>query len=423
MIQTIAAVICEIILQLFIIDRLVGKKKRFAILLPILYSCLCLGISWSIIYSHINPIWSLINYIFFLIYIQLTYQINIKKSFFIFCITAFIISGTELILLFPIKIIFKDFLSEENIQCLLCISTLLLVIFLCSKVKREHIETVLEQDNETIKLLITVCSSIFLYSINNYKIYDFLYLANYLLLLIFLIVVTLLLILWEKEHYERIAQEKERNLCKMYENTYEELIAKIQSRQHEFDNHLAVLKSQFFLCQSYEELKKMTEFYLNELNKDKIEYYNLLKLKNPILAGVLYTKFCKANELGICISYEISVDEIKFSISISKITEVISILLDNAIEKLMELEKQERQLIVFIEEQNELKIEVWNRTEYIDYNVFKKFFQKGYSTKSKERGFGLYNLKNIVSANGGKLSIMNKEKEGKNYICICIELK
>ena len=107
----------------------------------------------------------------------------------------------------------------------------------------------------------------------------------------------------------------------------------------------------------------------------------------------------------------------------SKIVEVLSILLDNAIEKLAELEIEKRQMIVFIEEQEGLHIEIRNRTEYIDYDILKKFFEDGYTTKEKGRGLGLYHLKNIVSANKGKLSIRNEEKDGKNYICICVKLK
>ncbi len=420
MIQTIVAIICEIVLQLIIIEKLAGKKKKFALFSTVIYSSLCFSVLWGVVYYHKNSIWSFITYIFSFIYIQLVYQMSLKRSFLIFFISSFIIAAIELILLLPGQIFLKSFLSEETIPCVIDICALLWGVFLSKRLKKELIDSILETENEFIKVFIILCFSVILYGI---KIHTSLSILNYFLFVIFIVTVSLLIVLWQKEYYARMEQENEWKFREIYEKAFEELIIKIQSRQHEFDNHLAVLKSQIFICQSYEELRAVEEEYMKELKEDKSEFYDLLRLKNPILAGLLYTKFSKAKELEIHISYEISVCQIDCVISMSKIVEVLSILLDNAIEKLAELEIEKRQMIVFIEEQEGLNIEIRNRAEYIDYDILKKFFEDGYTTKEKGRGLGLYHLKNIVSANKGKLSIRNEEKDGKNYICICVKLK
>ena len=63
---------------------------------------------------------------------------------------------------------------------------------------------------------------------------------NYFLFIIFIVTVSLLIVLWQKEYCARIEQENEWKFRKIYEKAFDELITKIQSRQHEFDNHLAV---------------------------------------------------------------------------------------------------------------------------------------------------------------------------------------
>ena len=423
MIQTIVAIICEIVLQLIIIEKLAGKKKKFALFSTVIYSGLCFSVLWGVVYYHKNSIWNFINYIFSFIYIQLVYQMSLKRSFLIFFISSFMIAAIELILLLPAQIFLKNFLSEETIPCVTDICALLSGIFLVKRLKKELIDAILETGNEFIKVFIILCFSVILYGISGYKIHTSFSLSNYFLFVIFIVTVSLLIVLWQKEYCARIEQENEWKFREIYEKAFEELIIKIQSRQHEFDNHLAVLKSQIFICQSYEELKAVEKDYMKELKEYKSEFYDLLRLKNPILAGLLYTKFCKAKELEIHISYEVSVCQIDCAISMCKIVEVLSILLDNAIEKLAELETEKRQMIVCIEEQEGLNIEIRNRAEYIDYDILKKFFEDGYTTKEKGRGLGLYHLKNIVSANKGKLSIRNEEKDGKNYICICVKLK
>ena len=50
-----------------------------------------------------------------------------------------------------------------------------------------------------------------------------------------------------------------------------------------------------------------------------------------------------------------------------------------------------------------------------------KFFDKGFSTKGKNRGLGLYNVKKNVE-DKGNIIVMNKTAENKNWIEFKIEI-
>ena len=62
-------------------------------------------------------------------------------------------------------------------------------------------------------------------------------------------------------------------------------------------------------------------------------------------------------------------------------------------------------------------IEVKNKHPHLDSVTLSKLFKPGFSTKSMEgRGYGLSNIKNIISNNGGELNIQNETIDEENYL-------
>ncbi|MFH0333864.1 GHKL domain-containing protein [Clostridium perfringens] len=106
----------------------------------------------------------------------------------------------------------------------------------------------------------------------------------------------------------------------------------------------------------------------------------------------------------------IKVDDIELSI-------ILNNLLNNAIEAVEFLE--ERKISLKILENENYEIIIKNSIKEDKQIDFIKLFKKGYSTKGKNRGVGLYNIKDIVNRYNGQLNLINKNK----YLIISIIFK
>ena len=82
---------------------------------------------------------------------------------------------------------------------------------------------------------------------------------------------------------------------------------------------------------------------------------------------------------------------------------VINNLLNNAIEATKISEK--KHISVDIKKVERYRIEIKNNSSglNIDANKIQDFFQKGFSSKGKGRGYGLYNVKKIVKKYKGSI--------------------
>ena len=108
--------------------------------------------------------------------------------------------------------------------------------------------------------------------------------------------------------------------------------------------------------------------------------------------------------MGVKYTYNVKSNLRDISLDNSELTVILSNLLNNAIEATSMIKKKE--LEVFIEEDNKYYIiSVKNRTEGLKVEDLSNIFKMGYSTKGEGRGYGLYNVKNIVDKYKGKIQL------------------
>ena len=129
-----------------------------------------------------------------------------------------------------------------------------------------------------------------------------------------------------------------------------------------------------------------------------------INVENTIIKAVLYNKGQRAEKLGVKYTYNVKSNLKNISLDNSELTVILSNLLNNAIEATSMIKKKE--LEVFIDEDNKYySINVKNRTEGVKLSDLSNIFKMGYSTKGEGRGYGLYNVKNIVDKYKGKIQI------------------
>ncbi len=231
---------------------------------------------------------------------------------------------------------------------------------------------------------------------------------NYISLITFLVIINLGFILMDEKakinalmmHYQKLVE---------YSETTEELLWKYKTSLHENKNQLVIIQG---LAKDNIELFNYVSFILEE--KNKCEYHWLSAIKNiPIsgLKGLINYKLLKMKEHDL--NFEVYVqEEIEnyqdLNLSIlekNDLYTILGIFLDNAIEAALESTEKMVSLQIY-EEDNKLTFLIANTFFKVDLERIK---EKGYSSKDKNRGIGLYLVNNIINKNKNLENITNVE--------------
>lgn len=216
-----------------------------------------------------------------------------------------------------------------------------------------------------------------------------------------------------KEGLRNKHEEEQLKIYKNYLPIIDELMNELRAKQHEFDNHIQALRMLTITSKNFECIVNSMNDYIDELEEEN-DLRDLVKLDNKILAGLLYSKIKRAEELDI--NFEIIIEDYGFRVGLKdyELVEVIGNLANNAFETgiednfvVLELKKEEDMNV----------IEVRNKHPYLNIKTINKFFMEGVSTKSSTgRGFGLYNVKEITNKYNGKIEVYNKTFSKDNYL-------
>lgn len=244
----------------------------------------------------------------------------------------------------------------------------------------------------------------------------------FLMFLLMVIVVIWGIIDWRKNYIMMQQKERELKLYKMYIQPLEELVKEIRAKQHEYDNHMNAILNMHLTVDSYEELVEKQSAYIMAVAKenDSRQYLPLLRISDKVLAGFIYSKIV-TSPANVHTDVVVKNLEIISRVSEHLMIEFVGTLIDNAYEACT---GEEGHVIIEIDsEHDKLEFTIKNRIwQEIGLSQLGKFFEKGYSTKSKsgKRGLGLYRAKQLCEKYGGEITVGVEENEEKKYICFQI---
>jgi len=205
-----------------------------------------------------------------------------------------------------------------------------------------------------------------------------------------------------KNKYQNEMQRKQFE----YNEMISSLVDEIKQVQHEYDNHIQGLKIAAKISKDGSE--KDIANYIDDI-EGKQWFRNLLKLINPVLMGVVITKYRKAQKRKIKYEIRNHNEEMLIAVKGYELTEIVGILSDNAIEN-----TEEYGTVIVEFQKNGLLVK--NSHEYLSGEIINKMFAKGYSTKGAGSGIGLYNLKKIVDKYHGQIEVYNEKSADVNYV-------
>lgn len=184
----------------------------------------------------------------------------------------------------------------------------------------------------------------------------------------------------------------------------------LRAQSHEYMNQLHCILGMIHL-EEYRELEKFIEKTVEDTQNDISSITK--KLKDPALVGFLLGKLSHAREVGI--QFKLTINHAfpqwsdpKFS---HDLITIIGNLIDNAIDAAQKSENREVAL----------KLEFLNKDLIIEMKDFGNgiaeehqtiLFEKGFSTKGENRGYGLFLLKQTVERLKGRIQLSSSSKEG-----------
>ena len=189
----------------------------------------------------------------------------------------------------------------------------------------------------------------------------------------------------------------------------DELVLEVRARQHEFSNKLLAISSLVETTDDIEIAREKLRTYIETANLSNGQY-ELLNMDHKVIAGFLYTKMKRAEQLKIELQIARTVSVHDFPCEDADLIEVLGILIDNALEASASGDKI---ILSMMKVNGHLELTVSNPAAYKSNEQFMQLFDIGYSTKSTaaaKRGYGLYNVKEIAHRYGGRVIARNEQK-------------
>ena len=207
-----------------------------------------------------------------------------------------------------------------------------------------------------------------------------------------------------KELVFLIEEKKSLEAYNRYSKLTVDLVNDVKSKQHDFKNHLSTIYG-IVQVSNEEDSREKIKYYIEGLSESLLKEQNLISLDNKVLAGIIYSKLQKAEELEINFRYSINSDINLIPVKDYELAEILFNLLDNAFDAVSNLEdKRWVELNIDKEKENSI-IHIKNSGATLKNTNINEIFKKGFSTKGNQRGFGLYNIKSIVDKYGGSIEI------------------
>ncbi len=187
----------------------------------------------------------------------------------------------------------------------------------------------------------------------------------------------------------------------------------LRSQTHEFMNKLHVVLGLVRL-QAYDELIK----YITRISSEQDAETDFVAqhIKEPVLAGFWIGKLSRARELGVHLrlspdSFSPRLENIDFT---NDLVTIIGNLVDNAMETLLDSSKKHVDVLLLYEEEF-VRIEVQDSGPGIPSKLWENIFEKGFSTKSRDRGFGLALVRKVLDLRKGTLSFDSSLQLGTTF--------
>ena len=296
---------------------------------------------------------------------------------------------------------------EYNLLANILISILSVVIFIIPFIRKffDSVKKLVNKNKKVFLKLFIILITVYLIIAKNGL--EFVLKSNYYINILFILSIVIIFthIMKNELKYNKI--EDENKMMLNYVTKYEKIITDQGKRNHEFKNQLMVIRG--YAQMNSSKLIEYIDSLTTDLNRGQSSFLisQLNKFPDGGIKGLLYHKLSSMEDYKI--KYEIFVEKgVKTSLNKLKIsdyvniTKILGVLLDNAIEA-SNMSDDKKIIVDVKKEKGNVNFKICNT-----YNgkVDISKVGTGYTTKGKNRGYGLRLVQDIIS-NKSYLSLDN----------------
>jgi len=395
----------------FVVKNLSNTNERIYTIKNFIFMCLLILSGFLIYNVKYEYAITILNFCSITIAYKFIFKLNFFNSFFLSLILMIFVFVSDIIVYLCSRVLFFDtYIRDVGIAMI--ISNLLVGLFciLLSRNKfiKKIISKLLNKFNSENKFQTIILSvlwmfiiSLLCYTIFNASINSIDFWVSIFVELGF--IVFIINYLRDKNRY--IALNERFDDIYEYIQTMEEYIDNEQTNIHEYKNQLSVIRSM-------SKNKKIQDYIDSLITKEKttLEYSSeLKKLPKGGLKGLLYYKLAQAWErkLNVVVSVSDNVGKMFSKMSLldtKELSRLLGIYFDNAMEAAVETSKKNVSLEIY-KANEDINIVISNS---ISNTInLKDIYKKGYTSKGKGRGHGLYLAQKLIDKNE-KIEATNK---------------
>ena len=198
------------------------------------------------------------------------------------------------------------------------------------------------------------------------------------------------------------------------------LVDSMRANNHDFTNKLHVILGLIQIGE-YEKAQNYIQ-NISIIQRETVTFV-MHNIENPSLAALLIGKIARASECNVKFSLKenTSYKEKDIDIPSEALVTITGNLIDNALDAMNRSHKECKELSIGIySKPGDLLIIVQDSGPGIPKDIRETIFEKGFSTKGKGRGLGLYHTKQLILSLGGEIFVESQVGKGS---CFTVKLK
>ncbi|MFD2924948.1 sensor histidine kinase [Halobacillus naozhouensis] len=190
----------------------------------------------------------------------------------------------------------------------------------------------------------------------------------------------------------------------------------LRAQAHEFTSKLYVILGMIQLGKYNEAIQLIQE---ETHTQEQVTEMFFKKIRDEKVQAILLGKFAKASEKKITFIIEegSSLDPLPVHIQLSPLIVILGNLINNAFEAVSD-QKDKHASFFVTDLGNDIVFEIADQGSGLKNGMEQRIFQKGFSSKGHNRGYGLANVKEEVDMLGGSIEINSRELEGTIFTII-----
>ncbi len=188
----------------------------------------------------------------------------------------------------------------------------------------------------------------------------------------------------------------------------------LRAQTHEFMNKMHVIMG-LIEMKAYDELKTFTKEVA--YNRQSEVSYIVTRMKDITLAGFILGKISRSRELDIDFSLS-DESELRNELEVPSVHDLVLIvgnIVENAFDALENFDGERIVSLSILDFDKEIVITVEDSGPGMDEEVLKNIFTRGYSSKGKGHGYGLYLVKQSIDNLEGSIDVESVEGEGTTF--------